>query len=91
MKLKSKTIIYELEDGIEITVKPQYKKLVIDRMGSIKPLRTVEVFQLNTIMERINLYEVIPGNKQAETTYYLDKQEARQAAEDYLKGDSNGE
>ena len=93
MKLKSKTIVYELEDGtklkLDCLMKKHLKEVVQDyRLFEVTndpqlPFRSAVVWKQPTKPNLLYWVNYMPFK---EREFYTDKQEAIQAAKDYLEG-----
>ena len=103
MKLKSKTIIYELEDGSKFTkaflidktnelIYPEHEPVAFSESThthnpySKKPYKKATIWEMPTKPKKL-FYLFGNGDNSLIKNYYLSKQEAIKAAEDYLKGE----
>ena len=83
MKLKSKTIIYELEDGSK-AVSLGTRKRVLSKKVLERSIEVVTIYSTPKFLYELN--KINDGFLWG-TDYYLSKQEAIQAAKDYLEGE----
>ena len=93
MKLKSKTIIYELEDGTELKeeIKEGEKREIHIFDDFNHPIMgpSIETTVTEMLTKPQSVYRVYTAEtygKDCSFDYYLNKQEAIKAAEDYLEG-----